>query len=313
MIAILHAIERHTSALEARPDRRSEESWLTRYRRHLTEHHGLIDPPDFDRRRRVPIADLYVPPTNVPIAETDPSEIDLWTLDEEIDRTVLLGDPGAGKTTTANVLIHHRAQGTKVPFLVTLREYAAQDPPEFSVAAFIEHKLDRFYQCLAPPGLIARLLLSGRALVIFDGLDELVDTARRADVTAVIERFCTEYPLTRVLVTSGEADPYVVRLYNLASTSEPRLDTTAYLSAAACLLISAEAVDKDRLQNMDPRRLGRMSDLWPYMRRRCGLESDDELPELPVPERFQRLFRDWADNKVDFVGQAQESSEGGAV
>lgn len=206
MIAVLHAIERHTAALEARPDRQTEEGWLTRYRRHVSEHHGLIDPPDFDRRRRVPIADLYVPPTIVPVVETAPDrpppEIDLWALDEEIDRTVLLGDPGAGKTTTANVLMHHHASGARVPFLVTLREYAAQDPPEWSVAAFVEHRLDRFYQCPAPPGLVSRLLLSGRALVVFDGLDELVDTARRAEVTAVIERFCAEYPLTRVLVTS---------------------------------------------------------------------------------------------------------------
>jgi hypothetical protein len=207
VIAVLHAIERHTAALEARPDRRTDEEWLARYRRHLAEHHGLIDPPDFDRRRRVPIADLYVPPTIVPIAETDPDrpqEIDLWTLDEEIDRTVLLGDPGAGKTTTANVLTHHHATGDRVPFLVTLREFAAQDPPAWSVAGFVEHRLERFYQCPAPPGLVDRLLLSGRALVIFDGLDELVDTSRRADVTAIIERFCTEYPLARVLVTSRQ-------------------------------------------------------------------------------------------------------------
>jgi hypothetical protein len=208
MIAILHAIERHTAALEARPDRQTEDGFLTPYRRHLVEHHGLIDPPDFDRRRRVPIADLYVPPTIVPIVETDPDrpppEIDLWALDQEIDRTVLLGDPGAGKTTAANVLMHHHARDAtrRVPFLVTLREYAAQGPPEWSVAAFVEHKLETFYQCPAPPGLVGRLLLSGRALVVFDGLDELVDTARRADVTAVIERFCAEYPLARVLVTS---------------------------------------------------------------------------------------------------------------
>ena len=46
------------------------------------------------------------------------------------------------------------------------------------------------------------LLLTGRAVVIFDGLDELLDTARRADVTTRVERFCAEYPLAPVLVTS---------------------------------------------------------------------------------------------------------------
>jgi hypothetical protein len=38
--------------------------------------------------------------------------------------------------------------------------------------------------------------------VIFDGLDELLDTSHRADVTTRVEHFCTEYPLAPVLVTS---------------------------------------------------------------------------------------------------------------
>jgi hypothetical protein len=58
------------------------------------------------------------------------------------------------------------------------------------------------YQCPAPPGLVGKLLLTGRALVIFDGLDELLDTSRRANVTTRVERFCTEYPLAQALVTS---------------------------------------------------------------------------------------------------------------
>jgi predicted NACHT family NTPase len=31
--------------------------------------------------------------------------------------------------------------------------------------------------------------------VIFDGLDELLDTSRRADVATRVEQFCIEYPL----------------------------------------------------------------------------------------------------------------------
>lgn len=58
--------------------------------------------------------------------------------------------------------------------------------------------------------------------------------------------------------------------------------------------------------------LGSLSDLYPYVVRRRDVRSAHELPELPIPEKFQQLFRDWADGKVDFVGP-QESSGGVAV
>lgn len=208
LIAVLHAIERHVAALSSRPNSQSEADFLIRYRRHVVEQHGKIEPPDFERRRRVPIASLYVAPGIIQLASGDaevkPRELDLWQLNKELDRTVLLGDPGGGKTTAAHVLMHHHAAepGSRVPFLVTLREFAVRDPPERSVAGHIDHQLDAFYQCPAPPGLVDWLLLAGRALVVFDGLDELLDTSRRTEVSARIERFCTEYPLTPVLVTS---------------------------------------------------------------------------------------------------------------
>ncbi len=210
MIAVLNAIERHTAAMSARPGERSESDFLTRYRRHVLDHHGKLSPPDFDRRRRVPVADIYVP---VSVAETHLSGtpgrpsveakcIGLEDFARRLDRTVLLGDPGGGKTTAANVLMCHFASemlaGARVPFLVTLREYWT----ERSIAEHIEHQLQTFYQCTPPGGLLELLLLTSRAVVIFDGLDELLDTSQRRDISDRVERFCSEYPLAPVLVTS---------------------------------------------------------------------------------------------------------------
>ncbi len=208
MVATLHAIERHTAALTSIAGPRTESAFAARYRRQVAEYHGKIEPPDFERRRRVPIADLYVPPTIFQVVDADrdhaPRELSLWHLAEELDRTVLLGDPGVGKSTAANALLHYNAADPvrSIPFMVTLRDYAEQDPPERSVVNYIEHRLNAFYQCPAPEGLVQKWLLAGQALVIFDGLDELLDTSRRADVTARVERFADQYPLARVLVTS---------------------------------------------------------------------------------------------------------------
>jgi NACHT domain len=213
MIAILNAIERHTAALSSQPGRQSQADFLARYRRHVKEQHGRLEPPDFERRRRIPVGDLYVSPLIIQMTdaepakqsgEADPPKIDLLGLIDNIDRSVLLGDPGGGKTTAANVLMNHYASEAhkKTPFLVTLREFAATVPPERSVAGYIEHTLEVFYQCPAPPGLINLLLLTGGAVVIFDGLDELLDATHRTEITSIVERFATEYPLVPVLVTS---------------------------------------------------------------------------------------------------------------
>jgi hypothetical protein len=213
MIAVLRAIERHTAALAARPALRTEVDFLSRYRAHVIDQHGKLEPPDFERRRRVPIADIYVPTViykepqselTAPATLEEPPSITIWQLATRLDRSVLLGDPGGGKTTASTVLMHHFASDVSrpSPFLVTLRNFAAADPPERSVVRFIESELSTFYQCPSPPGLLDLLLLTGRAMVIFDGLDELLDTSRRADVAARVEQFCLEYPLASVLVTS---------------------------------------------------------------------------------------------------------------
>ena len=215
IVAVLHAIERHMVALSRRPGLHSEMGFIARYRQHVIEQHGKLVPPDFDQRRLVPINDIYVPTVimeedlRTDQIATSQHELDVWQLAAKIDRSVLLGDPGGGKTTAAKVLMYYFAnkgldsdQEWPVPFLVTLREYAATYPPERSVAMHIEHELETFYQCPPPPGLVDLLLLTGRAVVIFDGLDELLDTSRRQDVAERVERFCSEYPLAPVLVTS---------------------------------------------------------------------------------------------------------------
>lgn len=184
----------------------AEIEFLDRYPKQIQQRHGRLQPPDFDRRRLVPIDKIYVN-TDVhpyPDASTKTNRsMTVLDLADYLDRTVLLGDPGGGKTTAVNVIANYSAvHGSWIPFVVTLREYAAVDLSERSVVGHIERCLETIYQCPAPSQLVERLLLTGRAVVIFDGLDELLDTSRRREVSERVEQFCTAYPLAPVLVTS---------------------------------------------------------------------------------------------------------------
>ena len=209
VVAVLNAIDRHLTALDGGADPEADAAWAARYRAQALRAHGGIEPPDFARRRRVPIDDLYVPPRIVEPggardADGAPRTIAFSELVRRLDRTVLLGDPGGGKSTAAQVITHRWAAdpAARVPFLVVLRDFAGGDGPGRSVVEHIEDRLNAFHQCPAPGGTVERLLLAGNAAVIFDGLDELIDTGRRVEVTRVVEQFCERYPLAPVLVTS---------------------------------------------------------------------------------------------------------------
>jgi hypothetical protein len=205
--ATLRAAERHLAALAETSvtSRRQETDFLRQYKSQLRAAHGFIIPPDFDRRRKIPINNLYVSP-DISHSVGSPRSLTVLALAECTDRTVLLGDPGGGKSTASQWIIHHYATektAKVVPLLVVLRDFARDDrEPERSILQYIEDRLNGHYQCRPPRGFVERLLLEGSALVVFDGLDELVDTTRRSEVTEKVELFCNRYPLSRVLVTS---------------------------------------------------------------------------------------------------------------
>lgn len=129
-------------------------------------------------------------------------------------RTLLRGDAGSGKTTLLQWLAVTAARGGFsgplaewngcVPFLVRLRSYAdrALPRPEHLLAGVADPLVD-----LLPPGWVHRQLRSGRALLLVDGVDELV-LAQRRGVRNWLRGLLAEYPKLRVVVTSrpGAAD-----------------------------------------------------------------------------------------------------------
>ncbi|MBI2912868.1 MAG: NACHT domain-containing protein [Chloroflexi bacterium] len=188
-----------------------------KYRSAVGARHAYIVPPHFDAARKLSIDQLYVAPgfvrrSSEPGEEHSPIQAARFL--RSAYRSVILGHPGGGKSTFALKVCHYLAtQYTErlfggrlvTPILVILRDYGAEKKERrCSILQFMESTANAKYQIEPPPGAFDYLLLSGRAIVIFDGLDELLDTTYRQEVSADIESFSAIYPSVPILVTSRE-------------------------------------------------------------------------------------------------------------
>jgi hypothetical protein len=225
------------------------------YRTQVHKRHGYITPPHLDERRKVPINRLYVTPR---FQAGDHSRYFIKTSKEResgpvafedfylgIYRDIVLGDPGAGKSTLAHKVMYDFSQSDTgdtsdidpqaVPFLVVLRDFTdyRRHRPQ-SVVEYLEDEVNSEYQVKPPPGAIEYLLTSGRALVVFDGLDELTESHTRQKFTEVIESFAGRYTFASILITSRKVgysqaplNPEVFKLSILASFDESQVELYA--------------------------------------------------------------------------------------
>ncbi|MEV5708873.1 NACHT domain-containing protein [Actinoallomurus sp. NPDC052274] len=125
--------------------------------------------------------------------------------------TLIRGEAGSGKSTLLRWLAISAARGTFtgdladwngcVPFLVKLRSHTAGSLP--SPERLLEGVADPIAG-LMPAGWAHRVLGSGRALLMIDGVDELPGARRRA-VRPWLGGLLAAYPGLRVIVTSRPA------------------------------------------------------------------------------------------------------------
>ncbi len=123
---------------------------------------------------------------------------------------VILGDPGSGKSTLLQYLALDWVEKTleqndfnlPIPLLIELRNYM-RDRNTGSCNNFLQfyHNSPNCFYHLNQHKLHEQLK-AGNALVMFDGLDEIFESAKREEVITCIHRFTNEYPDVQVIVTS---------------------------------------------------------------------------------------------------------------
>jgi hypothetical protein len=123
---------------------------------------------------------------------------------EDAGRLMILGKPGAGKTTFLRHLTILSTNGAidKIPIFVSVKEW---HDSELALMPFL---CDQFDICDFPDAepFLDYVLTTGKAIVMFDGLDEVSrSSGKQEQVIGELDRFTKKYSNARCLVTCRTA------------------------------------------------------------------------------------------------------------
>lgn len=192
------------------------------YRNLINDHFGQVNLFEMGAMRDTPtdvaMADLFVRPallkTHINPAEATPENLaaglDLLTVLREEKHVIVLGDPGAGKSTLVNWLAYalanprlkavQQALGSLLPLPIVLRDVFHNAPPGKTTAPTAAALVDLFLmQHFTVPlrkggeehELLRLALKEGRTFLLLDGIDELLDHQRHWLQTAYYNFVCT--------------------------------------------------------------------------------------------------------------------------
>ena len=147
-------------------------------------------------------------------------------------RFVVLGKPGSGKSTLLKYLMleasrlhleyHRDSDHLLFPILVEIRKlehaFSKTKEPGYNILDFLYDSMRTHYNLTLPEGFFEKYLDNGRALLMFDGLDEVAAEGRRAEIRQMIASFVTGHHMgNTVIVTS-----------RIAGYSRAQFSTTEY-------------------------------------------------------------------------------------
>jgi energy-coupling factor transporter ATP-binding protein EcfA2 len=145
--------------------------------------------------------------------KTNPTQIKLNEAIKDNIRLVILGDPGSGKTTILRYAAYLCAnkkgkkifgfQKERVPIFVEFRTFNKiwQKKPGYCLTDYLYDRVRELERNI-PLNFFEMLLQSGEAILLFDGLDEVMEEAQRYDVKMLVEQIVAQYKNTPCIVTS---------------------------------------------------------------------------------------------------------------
>ncbi|MFB8029166.1 MULTISPECIES: NACHT domain-containing protein [unclassified Streptomyces] len=219
--AIVGTIEQSVDAMAEEEDG----AWRRDYATAFMRSHERIELPDFDLRKRVHHSEIFVAPHFAMVGGEDdtyeprragrarlPFQISFSSLASSVSHTVILGDPGAGKSTASSVIGCRWTEGGRgVCYILKIRNIDFTRSG-FDLVATISAMILNSLQQRVTAENISRSLVDGSALVVFDGLDELAETIPGRLASHAIEEASLAYPLARFLVTSRRLGYTAVQL-----------------------------------------------------------------------------------------------------